>query len=351
MSALRFGSKTDSAITFWLWGLFFLILAMIMLGGATRLMHAGLSIVEWKPISGIIPPLSLSDWMLEFENYQKTPEYLYINKGMSLNDFKSIFWIEYSHRLLGRFIGLYILFPMIIFWAREKLTPHLKVTCVLLLMLIGFQGFLGWYMVKSGLVQDPAVSPFRLSIHLLMAFALIVVTLNAIYRLQAIPHDLIEGHTSVWSIINLCLVILTVFYGALVAGHKAGLIYNTFPLMEGQWLPSEWNHLKPLWRNFFENHAAIQFIHRQLASLVFVMACFGVWKQKISPWYGLAVLGQLLLGIITLLYSVPILLGTLHQGWSVIVFSMAFWCCRAQKTDEDSTFKYYRTSFLINNTF
>ena len=338
MSALRFGSKTDSNITFWLWGLFVLILAMIMLGGATRLTHAGLSIVEWKPITGIIPPLSLSDWILEFENYQKTPEYLLINKGMSLSAFKSIFWMEYSHRLLGRFIGLYVLFPMIIFWAQNKLTSHLKVTCLLLLFLIGFQGFLGWYMVKSGLTHDPMVSPFRLSTHLLMAFALIAFTLNAIYRLNAIPHELIEGRPSRWSIANLFLVIITIFYGALVAGHKAGLIYNTFPLMEGQWLPSEWNHIKPFWRNFFDNHATVQFVHRLLAILVFSSACFGVWKQKISPWYGLAVLGQLLLGIVTLLHSVPLVLGTLHQGWAVVVFSMAFWCYRARKSYKDSTF-------------
>jgi cytochrome c oxidase assembly protein subunit 15 len=338
MSTLRFGSKTDSSISIWLWGLFILILAMIMLGGATRLTHSGLSIVEWKPISGIIPPFSLSDWMLEFENYKKTPEYLLINNGMSLDAFKSIFWMEYSHRLLGRFIGLYVLFPMLIFWAREKLTPHLKVTCVLFLLLIGFQGFLGWYMVKSGLVQDPAVSPFRLSIHLLMAFALTALTLNSIYRLNAIPHNLLESRPSRWSVLNLILVIITVFYGALVAGHKAGLIYNTFPLMEGQWLPSEWNHLKPVWRNFFENHATVQFIHRQLAILVFLSGCIGIWKQKITPWYGLAIVGQVLLGIITLLYSVPVLLGTLHQGWAVIVFSMAFWCYRAPRNSQNFTF-------------
>lgn len=338
MSTLRFGSKVDSTITFWLWGLFVLILAMIMLGGATRLTHSGLSIVEWKPISGIIPPLSFNDWMIEFENYKKTPEYLFINKGMSLDAFKSIFWMEYSHRLLGRFIGLYVLFPMIIFWAREKLTSHLKITCLFLLLLIGFQGFLGWYMVKSGLVEDPAVSPFRLSIHLLMAFALIGLTLNAIYRLNAIPHDLLESRSSGWSLANLILVIITIFYGALVAGHKAGLIYNTFPLMEGQWFPSEWNHLKPLWRNFFENHATVQFMHRQLAILAFLSGCVGIWKQKITPWYGLAVLGQALLGIITLLHSVPILLGTLHQGWAVIVFSMAFWCYRSPRATKNLTF-------------
>ncbi|MES2252996.1 MAG: COX15/CtaA family protein [Pseudomonadota bacterium] len=338
MSALRFGPKTDCIVTLWLWGVFLTLLAMIVLGGATRLTHAGLSIAEWKPISGIIPPLSLADWMLEFESYQKTPEYLLVNMGMSLSDFKSIFWMEYSHRLLGRLIGFYILLPMIIFWTQGKLNTHLKITSVLLLLLIGFQGFLGWYMVKSGLLQDPAVSPFRLSIHLLMAFLLISLTLNAIYHLNAIPHDLIEGRPSGWSIFNLFLLILTVFYGALVAGHKAGHIYNTFPLMEGQWLPSEWNHLKPLWLNFFENHATVQFIHRQLAYLVFISACIGVFKRLITPWYGIAVLGQLLLGIFTLLYSVPLSLGTLHQGWSVIVFSMAFWCCRTQKSAEKSIF-------------
>jgi cytochrome c oxidase assembly protein subunit 15 len=185
-------------------------------------------------------------------------------------------------------------------------------------------------MVKSGLVNDPIVSPFRLSIHLLMAFVLIAVTLSAINRIKTSTHDLIESKTSLWSFLNLTLVLITVFYGALVAGHKAGLIYNTFPDMGGHWLPTEWNHLTPIWRNFFENHATVQFIHRNLAYLVILSACFGVVKRKVTPWYGVVVLGQLLLGIFTLLYHVPVVLGTLHQGWAVIVFSMAFWCYKTK---------------------
>ncbi|MDP3371328.1 MAG: COX15/CtaA family protein [Candidatus Paracaedibacteraceae bacterium] len=328
---MKIQSSKSTVLTYWLWGLFILILAMIMLGGATRLTHAGLSIIEWKPIRGIVPPLTLSDWMLEFTNYQKTPEYLLVNKGMSLDDFKFIFWMEFSHRFLGRLIGLYLVFPMVFFWIRGVLTKRLKCTSVTMLILLGFQGFLGWYMVKSGLTQDPMVSPYRLAIHLLMAFVLVGTTLNAIYHLKA--QNLTEKNAGAnrWSLINLSLIIITVFYGALVAGHKAGLIYNTFPLMEGQWLPSEWNFHKPLWINFFENHAMIQFMHRQLAYLVTISACIGLYKRWITQWYGIVIIGQVALGIITLLYSVPAALGTLHQGCAVIIFSIAFWTYMTNK--------------------
>ena len=173
-------TSKDTIIRLWLWGVFILILAIVILGGATRLTHAGLSIVEWKPISGIIPPFTLSDWMLEFERYKTSPEYLIVNKGMQLADFKFIFWMEYSHRLLGRFIGLYVFIPMLYFWVRGILDVKLKYTCVILLILGGLQGAMGWYMVKSGLVNNPHVSPFRLSAHLLMAFALAAVVLHAL---------------------------------------------------------------------------------------------------------------------------------------------------------------------------
>ncbi len=312
----------DRFIRLWLWGVFVLILAIVMLGGATRLTHAGLSIVEWKPISGMIPPFSLSDWMLEFERYKTSPEYLLVNNEMQLADFKFIFWMEYSHRLLGRFIGLYVFIPMVYFWARGMIDIKLKCTCIWLLILGGLQGAMGWYMVKSGLVNDPHVSPFRLSVHLLMAFALAAIVLRELCRFYM--DDRVNG-SRVWSYLNLSLVSLTIFYGALVAGHKAGFIYNTFPLMEGQWIPSEWFYLKPLWLNFFENAATIQFIHRQLAYLVLISASLGIWMRWISPWYGMVLAVQLLLGVLTLLYNVPVFLGTLHQGWALIVFSVAFW--------------------------
>jgi cytochrome c oxidase assembly protein subunit 15 len=164
---------------------------------------------------------------------------------------------------------------------------------------------------------------------------LIAVTLNAIYHIKMNKSYFIKSGLFQWYTLNLGLVIITVFYGALVAGHKAGLIYNTFPDMGGQWLPSEWNTLTPIWKNFFENHATVQFIHRNLAYLVFLSACFGVYKQKVTPLYGLVVIGQFLLGVFTLLYHVPVVLGTMHQGWSVIVFSMAFW---AYKTQENPNF-------------
>lgn len=340
MSLISFEKNKTPTQAIWLWGMFILLLAMIMLGGATRLTHAGLSIVEWKPITGIIPPFTLNDWMLEFRSYQKSPEYHLVNQGMSLEDFKFIFWMEFSHRFLGRLIGFYLLVPMVYFWMQGRLSNHLKITSVFMLVLLGLQGFLGWYMVESGLSKDPMVSPYRLSVHLLMAFALIATTLNAISHLKKGSVIFSNRCAIRWSFCNLILVVFTVFYGALVAGHKAGLIYNTFPFMEGQWVPSEWNFQKPLWINFFENHATVQFVHRQLAYIVLISAGLGAWKKWISKYYLAVVLGQLMLGVTTLLYSVPATLGTLHQGWSVIVFSMAFWSFRSQiicKTDMENS--------------
>jgi cytochrome c oxidase assembly protein subunit 15 len=189
-----------------------------------------------------------------------------------------------------------------------------------------FQGFLGWYMVKSGLSKDPFVSPYRLTMHLFVAFLLEAMILKTIYNLSPDKY----GHykdkqSSFWSWINLALVTLTLLYGGLVAGHKAGLIYNTFPTMEGQWYPSEWLHETPLWINFFKNHATIQFMHRMLAYAVVMWAAIGIWRKYIHYVYGLVISIQVTLGIVTLLLNVPVLWATLHQGWAVVVFSFAFW--------------------------
>jgi cytochrome c oxidase assembly protein subunit 15 len=303
---------------------------MMMLGGATRLTHSGLSIVEWQPITGIIPPLTHDEWIRSFQGYQHTTEFKIRHSAMTLDEFKFIFWMEYSHRLLGRIIGFYILVPLFWLWIRQALPGFLKRNMVALLSLVAIQGFLGWYMVKSGLSVDPDVSPYRLTVHLLTAFVLIAIVLKSIDRLNmsgyitTVDPLLACRWRSRWAYVNLILVGIALMYGGLVAGHKAGLIYNTFPLMEGQFIPSEWLFEKPLWVNFIKNHATLQWVHRLLAYMLVLSAVVGIGKRYITPYYGLVIGTQVLLGIVTLVYGVPVLCGTLHQGWAVIVFTVAF---------------------------
>lgn len=335
-SAVRFGPRLSPTIVGWLWGFIGLLVAMIMLGGATRLTRSGLSITEWKPFLGIIPPLSDTAWLSEFNLYKATPEFKLVNSDMSLEDFKFIFWMEFSHRLLGRFIALYLLVPMIIFWWQKNLPSYLKSGIIWLIILIGLQGALGWYMVASGLVHDPHVSHYRLAAHLLMAFLIIALAISLVYPRHHVR--IVQVRAPKWALWNVILVAITVFYGAMVAGLKAGLIYNTFPLMEGQLIPSEWLHLTPWWMNFLENHATVQWVHRMLAYSVFLSACIGFSQKWISFSYIVIVLTQLTLGVLTLVYAVPVSMGTLHQGWASIVFISAFWIYQSHKHSETALY-------------
>jgi cytochrome c oxidase assembly protein subunit 15 len=324
----------------WLLSTCFLIWLMIMVGGATRLTHAGLSIVEWKPITGIIPPLNHQQWLEAFESYQQFPEYKLVNQGMSLGDFQFIYFMEYIHRLLGRLMGLWFMIPLFVFWARHQLSPMLKKRALIALLLGLSQGFMGWYMVKSGLVKDPAVSHYRLTIHLVLAialYALLFWTALDIMRPQikaSQPEPSIIGRLSLISCVG---ITLTILYGGLVAGLKAGLIYNTFPLMEGQFLPGEWAFYHPLWINFFENAALVQWMHRWIAMSTVILVLYTAWKTyTVTPnlstkqtallFAGFSLL-QLNLGILTLLAHVPVSLGTLHQGTAVALLSVGLYLC------------------------
>jgi cytochrome c oxidase assembly protein subunit 15 len=323
----------------WLLSTCFLIWLMIMLGGATRLTHAGLSIVEWKPITGIIPPLSHTQWIVEFEKYQQFPEYKLINQGISLASFQFIYFMEYAHRLLGRLMGLWFMLPLLYFWKRNQLSFKLKKVAMIALMLGLAQGIMGWYMVKSGLVNDPSVSHYRLTAHLGLAIALYgllfwtaVELMCAPFRSLAKTEPAILGQFALTSCIAVCLTIL---YGGLVAGLKAGLIYNTFPLMDGQFIPSEWSFYKPLWLNFFENAALVQWMHRWIAATTIVLVLYTSWKtwnlsshehtRKIAVLLGIAAFAQGTLGVFTLLLQVPVCLGTLHQGTAVVVLSLGLY--------------------------
>lgn len=318
-----------------------------MLGGATRLTHAGLSIVEWKPIMGIIPPLSHAQWIEEFDKYKQFPEYKLINHGMSLASFQFIYFMEYAHRLLGRFMGLWFIIPLLYFWARNRLSRMLKTRSFYAILLGLSQGVLGWYMVKSGLVKDPSVSHYRLTAHLALAIGLYMLLFWTGLELL---YDSARAHTQKetpilrrLSYYSCVAVLLTILYGGLVAGLKAGLIYNTFPLMEGRFIPSEWSFYNPLWINFTENAALVQWIHRWLALSTLGLIILTAWKivtssqnlklRKVAYFFTLAALCQATLGILTLLYHVPVSLGTIHQGTAVVVLSFGLYLYYLLKAD------------------
>jgi cytochrome c oxidase assembly protein subunit 15 len=316
----------------WLFFCCGLIFLMVVVGGITRLTLSGLSITEWKPVIGVVPPLSASDWAAEFARYQQIPEYRAIHFAMSLDEFKSIYYWEYFHRLLGRLIGVAFAVPFIWFLARRQLPRHLAPPLAGILLLGFLQGALGWYMVESGLADRVEVSQYRLTAHLALALAIyaaILWTALGIVRSSA-------GASVGWrraAEAVLALVALTILAGGFVAGTRAGLTYNTFPLMDGRVVPAGYAQLQPLWLNWFENIAAVQFDHRALA-VATVSAVFLLWavglranlpipaRKALHALVAIAVL-QVALGISTLLLVVPIPLAAAHQAGAVLLLTVA----------------------------
>lgn len=309
-------------VAYWLIACALLVWGMVILGGITRLSGSGLSIVKWQPIVGLIPPITLEAWQQAFLDYQQFPEFQKVTFDMTMVDFKRIYWIEWGHRFLGRLIGLVLLVPtlMCVFKSEVRfLWKRLSFIWVLGLS----QGAMGWYMVKSGLVHDPWVSPYRLTAHLLLALLILGVLLWTILDLLKRERRQSGGRLFLSGI--LICVLLTLIFGGLTAGLKAGLIYNTFPDMGGYVLPPEAFYLKPWWLNFLENPVLVQATHRFLA--FFSVAVTLVWwlqsrQQGYTPLrigLLLAVCMQVLLGVCTLVLSVPLVLGVLHQAWAVVV--------------------------------
>ncbi|HTN96482.1 MAG TPA: COX15/CtaA family protein, partial [Nordella sp.] len=319
--------KARSLIRAWLWFAGLLVLVMVIVGGATRLTDSGLSITEWQPLLGAIPPLSEADWLLAFEKYKLIPQYSLVNQGMSLAEFKFIYWWEWAHRFLGRFIGVVMIVPFLFFWLTRRIEPRLTPRLVALIILGGLQGALGWYMVKSGLVERVDVSQYRLAAHLTLATVIlgaIVWTALGVGDAQRPPPR--DGRD--WAASGLAaLVLLQVAAGGFVAGLDAGMGYNTWPLMDGQWIPKGLLIMEPAWRNFFENAMTVQFDHRLIAYAVAVYAALYAWRIASPAAYAvlLAVLLQIGLGIWTLLAQVPLHLGLVHQGGAMIVFAAAIW--------------------------
>ena len=338
-------SASQKPVIIWLLIGCLLVYLMVLLGGITRLTHSGLSITEWKVIMGTLPPLNEDQWQLTFEKYQQSPEFKIVNNHYTLAEFKSIFWWEYLHRLLGRIIGLVFLIPFIYFLLKKKLDKKVTKNLVVIFLLGGLQGFLGWFMVKSGLVKNPDVSHYRLAAHLITAFAvfgyIFWVVLNLVYP----PEKNISTNTvnsirkiSKWLF---AVVILQIIYGAFVAGLNAGLIYNTFPKMGTEWIPESVTALNPFWKNFIEGLAGVQFTHRYLAYTIVVLV-FTIWykgtkitlterQQQAITLLVMIVLIQFLLGMFTLLYSVPLVLGVLHQTGAFVLFSSAIYLLHSIK--------------------
>ena len=328
-------SDDDRAILRWLLVCLVLIFAMVILGGVTRLTGSGLSMVTWHP-TGMLPPLNGAEWQAEFELYQQFPEYQILNREMTLEGFKSIYWFEYSHRMLGRLIGLVFLLPFIYFWLRRKIKPGLTPRLVVMFVLGAMQGLLGWYMVKSGLVSNPQVSQYRLTAHLLAAILIYGFILWTIFNLAFAERyrAIAESSVPAWrkgALALAGLLLLTIVSGGFVAGLDAGLIYNSFPLMGGKLIPDGIGALSPWYLNPLENMVTVQFDHRWLAMATGLLLLAWYWRgrsrftetrlQRSFKLVGMMVIIQLGLGIATLLMQVPVLLGSLHQAGALLLFS------------------------------
>lgn len=334
------------ALRIWLFTVAVLVLAMIVVGGATRLTDSGLSITEWQPILGAIPPLTSEDWQLAFDKYRQIPEYHLVNKGMSLSQFEFIYWWEWSHRFLGRFIGLAFALPLAVFWLAGQIPRGFRPKLLGILALGGLQGFFGWYMVQSGLSERVDVSHYRLALHLTTAFVILASILWVAFDLAREKdarhirlHNLSTAQVrTAWVI--LALLFVQVVMGAFVAGLKAGLVHNTWPLMNGEIIPTDIADLTPLYLNLVENPATVQFIHRLIA---YILVALAIWHSfslaasaddervvTSSRLLALAFLTQAGLGIWTLLAAgngaeIPIWLGLIHQGGAAIVLGIAVW--------------------------
>ncbi len=330
----------NRTVAMWLLVLCGLVFAMVVLGGFTRLTGSGLSMVDWRPIMGVLPPLTDAEWQRVFEMYKESPEFQKINYEFGVDDFKGIFWLEYLHRILGRLIGIAFVVPFVYFVVKGYIRRSEWLKYLVMFVLGGMQGLLGWYMVKSGLVDVPHVSQYRLTAHLTAAFVIYAymfwVAMSLLFpRAPGAGKHPLYGKTLAVAV----LVCITVVSGGFVAGLKAGKIYNTFPMMGDFWIPPGLMALEPFWRNFFDNMVTVQFDHRLLAITTFVVVVLYWLKARKADLPKRArpavnallhtVTLQVLLGITTLLMAVPIVLGAAHQAVAMLLFTVALYLVHA----------------------
>jgi cytochrome c oxidase assembly protein subunit 15 len=322
-------------VTLWLVAVIIMVIMMVVLGGVTRLTQSGLSMVDWRPIMGILPPMSDAAWIEAFNAYKRFPEYQRVNYGMTLAEFKVIFLMEYAHRVWGRLIGLAYALPFAWFVIRGKLRGRQTLALGGVLLLGGAQGLMGWIMVKSGLIDTPSVSPYRLAAHLGLAIA-IYICLLWIVLTRLNPRPAPEGRIlATRARAALALTLITLVSGAFVAGLDAGMTYNSFPLMDGRWIPEGLLILEPIWRNPFENVTLVQFNHRWLA-IITVLAVLMLGIKAVGAPIPTraraavlatvaAVLAQAVLGIATLILVVPVALGAAHQSGALLLIGVLTW--------------------------
>ncbi len=325
----------DRAVAVWLFIVAAMIFVMVAIGGITRLTESGLSITEWRPVSGVIPPMSAAAWQHEFDLYKQIPEFQKLHPDMTLGEFQGIFWWEYIHRLWGRMIGVVFAAGGLWLLIRHRIRPELRLRLLGLFLLGGVQGALGWFMVKSGLSVRTDVSQYRLVAHLLTAlFIYSCILWTAFGLIRPVPRTLPGAGGLRWHVVFLlCLVVGMLTTGGFTAGLDGGRIYNTFPLMGGELVPGDAFALQPLWRNPFENPTTAQFIHRWLAMLVALTALVLWLRRERLPadarapvdLVGGMVAVQIMLGISTLLLVVPVPLAAMHQAGAVLVLSLTLW--------------------------
>jgi len=320
-------------VRWWLYFICFLVFLMVMVGGATRLTDSGLSITEWKPIHGIIPPLSAAQWEEELEKYRQIPQYQQINKGMSLAEFQFIYWWEWGHRFLGRIIGFAFAIPLAYFWLTKRLEPRLKPRLLFLLFLGGLQGFIGWWMVSSGLVDRVDVSQYRLAVHLTLACIIFAYALWIARGLAWYSTDLQPPtRLIVLAPVVTLFVLFQIFLGGLVAGLDAGLAFNDWPTMDGAVIPGGLAILKPLWLNWFENPKSVQFNHRIGAYLLFALIVVQ-WlivrastaqtpHKRRTVVITLLAIVQVAVGVVTLVMQVPLYWALAHQAVAVLLLAV-----------------------------
>jgi cytochrome c oxidase assembly protein subunit 15 len=339
MNALSDNRSRDRVVATWLLVCCGLVFAMVVLGGVTRLTGSGLSMAEWRPIMGTLPPLSEAEWQRVFEIYQQTPEFQHVNSHMDVHDFKGIFWLEYLHRLLGRLLGLVFLLPLVYFVLRKYISWSQLPWYLLMFALGGLQAVIGKIMVASGQVDAPQVSHYRLTAHLSAAF---LVYAFMFWRAQTLLHGVPHGVAHAWyrrTQALTALIVVTIVSGGFVAGLDAGLIYNTFPKMGDYWIPPGLMALEPAWRNLFDNLTTVQFDHRVLAITTFALIVAYWLRSRVTrlprharaganALLALAVL-QVLLGVFTVVMAVPTALAVGHQGNALLLLTSALYLLHA----------------------